>query len=172
MANTARLNLPLVTPGANGGEVKHNDMLRLIDQILCLSVVQFDLNTPPGGPSNGQAWKIGSSPTGAWAANADDIAIYSSGWNFVSVADGMVLHDDTDDVLYVCHDAATDTWKKYGSQCADVGAMTDSTGGSSSSTISAVSGTGDDSGINNALASLTAQLNAIRTSMRNADLMA
>jgi hypothetical protein len=52
-------------------------------------------------------------------------------------------------------------------QQTDPGAITDSTGGTPSSTISAVSGTGDDSGINNALASLISKVNDLRTASVN-----
>jgi hypothetical protein len=46
-------------------------------------------------------------------------------------------------------------------------ALTDSTGGTAGTTIAAISGTGDDAGINNALASLIAQLEKIRTLLIN-----
>lgn len=45
--------------------------------------------------------------------------------------------------------------------------LTDSTGGSAGSTIAAVSGTGDDTGINNALASLIATINALQAQLRS-----
>lgn len=57
-------------------------------------------------------------------------------------------------------------------QASDVGALTDSTGGTAGSTISAVGGTGDDTNINNGLASLTAQVNLIRTNLRAQKIMA
>ncbi len=57
-------------------------------------------------------------------------------------------------------------------QQADISALTNSTGGTPSLTINAVSGTGDDATINDNLASLLAQINALRTALEAANLMA
>lgn len=54
---------------------------------------------------------------------------------------------------------------------ADMGALTDSTGGTASNTLSAVSGSGADTAINNALASIAADLNALRNAVRAGKLM-
>ena len=42
-------------------------------------------NTPPASPANGDAYVVGTSPTGAWAGKASNIARYSTiagGWEF------------------------------------------------------------------------------------------
>lgn len=58
------------------------------------------------------------------------------------------------------------------SQQADIGALTDSTGGTVDNTVAAVSGSGDDATINNNFADLTDQVNQLRTTLRNLGLMA
>jgi hypothetical protein len=58
------------------------------------------------------------------------------------------------------------------SQAADMGALTDSTGGAVDGTLVAISGTGDDANINNNYADLINRVNAIRTCLRNLGLMA
>lgn len=54
----------------------------------------------------------------------------------------------------------------------DIGALTDSTGGSANTTLVAIAGTGDDANINDNFADLTAQLNAVRTVLQTLGLMA
>lgn len=44
-------------------------------------------NTPPGAPAIGDAYIVGAAPSGAWAAHADDLALYTSrGWVFVGTS--------------------------------------------------------------------------------------
>jgi len=57
-------------------------------------------------------------------------------------------------------------------QRADIGLLTDNTGGSADNTIANISGTGDDTNINNNFADLTDQVNLIRTVLRDLGLMA
>lgn len=65
---------------------------------ISLNAVEAQLNTPPGSPSTGQAWIVGTSPTGAWASNANDIAVYTArGWIFATPQIGLtVLNKGTD----------------------------------------------------------------------------
>ena len=57
-------------------------------------------------------------------------------------------------------------------QQANIVSLTDSSGGTADDTVAAVSGTGDDAGINNGLADLTAKVNGILTILSNLGLMA
>jgi len=57
-------------------------------------------------------------------------------------------------------------------QQTDVGVLTDSSGGSVDGTVAAVSGSGDDTTINNNFADLVDRINGLRTSVRNLGLMA
>jgi len=63
-------------------------------------------NTPPGSPAGGDAYLIGSSPTGAWASNADELTIYNedaSAWEFEgSPPDGFSVYVEDEDVEYTC----------------------------------------------------------------------
>lgn len=68
--------------------------------------------------------------------------------------------------------ADTYFFQAVANQASDVGALTDSTGGTATSTLNAVSGTGDDTTINDNIASLTAQLNSLRSVLQTAGLMA
>jgi hypothetical protein len=57
-------------------------------------------------------------------------------------------------------------------QQANIVSLTDSTGGTANDTVAAVSGTGDDAGINDGLADLIAKVNGILTILGNLGLMA
>ncbi len=57
-------------------------------------------------------------------------------------------------------------------QQADIGALTDSTGGSADGTLVAISGSGDDSNINNNFADLAAKVTAIRSLIQTLGLSA
>lgn len=59
------------------------------------------LNTPPGSPSNGDAYIVDTSPTGDWASNAKYVAVYTArGWVFIAPAVGMTLLVEDVDVFY------------------------------------------------------------------------
>ena len=167
---TTNWSLPYVTTGQSGGEITHNDALNYIDTIMQLGVVDFDLNTPPGSPTNGQAWKTGASPTGDWSGQADTIAFYYSGWLFVPLKDGMRLYDNTNNIFYVCRVASTDTWDVViTSNSAIVAALVDNTGGTANDTIeNLASGTvyaTDHAAIENNFADLAAKIEEIRVGL-------
>ena len=66
-----------------------------------LAVEDF-LNTPPGSPSAGQFWIVGTVPTGAFVGHANDLAYYEGGaWAFVDVYEGAVVADRDSDELWV-----------------------------------------------------------------------
>jgi hypothetical protein len=51
---------------------------------LAAGVTGYGTNTPPGGPAANETYIIGSSPTGAWAGNANKVAVYISAvWTFL-----------------------------------------------------------------------------------------
>lgn len=59
-----------------------------------LGVVNQTTNTPPSSPSDGDAYIIGTSPTGAWSGNARKIAIYEgSAWVIYSPQPGWQVYD-------------------------------------------------------------------------------
>lgn len=54
-----------------------------------LTVLGYGTNSPPGSPNDGDAYVIGSSPTGAWSGHANETAVYGLGrWWFAAVAKG------------------------------------------------------------------------------------
>lgn len=49
------------------------------------------INDPPTSPAQGQTWIVGTSPSGAWAGQANKIAHYLNGWRFYSPHAGHVV---------------------------------------------------------------------------------
>jgi hypothetical protein len=85
MSASANLALPFIEGGELLPDVTLNETLRLIDTLVQLAIVDRDLNTPPGSPSEGQRWivKASPSPTGAWAGHGNHIAAWQDGaWVF------------------------------------------------------------------------------------------
>jgi hypothetical protein len=80
--------------------------LSLLDAIIQLAVKDRDLSTPPGSPTNGDRYLVGASPTGAWAGQAGKIAIYYSGWSFLTPREGWRAWIDDED-LFVRYTGST-----------------------------------------------------------------
>lgn len=64
---------------------------------ISISSVLGQQNSPPGSPANYDAYIVGTSPTGAWAAQATNLAVYTRrGWIFGEPETGMtVLNEAT-----------------------------------------------------------------------------
>lgn len=57
-------------------------------------VINATTNTPPGSPSTGDSYIVGSSPTGAWAGHAGDIAVWEdSVWGLYAARTGEKVFD-------------------------------------------------------------------------------
>lgn len=109
MANTTgRLLLPYILQSQSQKEVTHNEALNLLDVLLQAVAQDVGLNTPPGSPTVGQCWVVGSSPTGAWAGKANQIAqaVDGGGWYFVVPFKRLRLWNETADEYYVYDGAA------------------------------------------------------------------
>ncbi len=61
-------------------------------------------NTPPVSPAGGDAYLIGTTPTGAWATHANECTIYSgTAWLFeASPPDGLLMWVDDDQYELLC----------------------------------------------------------------------
>lgn len=72
-------------------------------------------NTPPGSPSIGDAYVIGTSPTGAWAGNTGKIAICEVGTTFTIYAprDGELIYDKSQKVEFR-YDSGVPGWLLLG----------------------------------------------------------
>ncbi|AGH31356.1 hypothetical protein TVVG_00007 [Tetraselmis viridis virus SI1] len=86
MVTTPIFGIPEIASQQDQPEVTHNEALILI-QIL-MTGAEGQQNTPPGGPSEGQVYIVGDTPTGAWAGRPNKVAIYYGGaWRFLPGVD-------------------------------------------------------------------------------------
>lgn len=91
---SARLGLPMLVPGQAQKEWFHNEALALLDLATQSGVVAVGVDTPPPSPAAGQAWIVGTAPTGGWAGKAGSIAGWTEGgWRFVAATEGMAVWD-------------------------------------------------------------------------------
>lgn len=86
---TPRLDLPLIQQSQAQKHVTHNEALAILDLLVQLVVQDFDINTPPGSPQDGQVWALGDTPTGDWAGQASMLAArINGGWAFLTPQEG------------------------------------------------------------------------------------
>lgn len=91
---TPRMALPLLVPGQAQKEMFHNEALVRLDLAVQASVVAVGLNDAPDTPESGQAWIVGTAPTGAWSGQAGALAGWTDGgWRFVAALEGMAVWD-------------------------------------------------------------------------------
>jgi hypothetical protein len=103
MTDTANLALPYIEAAQAQKHVTHNEALRGLDALVQLAVLDRDLSSPPVGPAEGQRWIVGSSPSGAWAAHANEVAAWQDGgWRFYVPGSGWLA--------YVLDEAALLAW--------------------------------------------------------------
>ena len=89
---TERLGFPLLSSGQAAKEITHNEALLIADILIGGAVEVPPLNAPPASPVAGQAWIVGTSPSGAWAGKSGHVAGYTAGgWRFIAPADGIYL---------------------------------------------------------------------------------
>ena len=95
---TPRLALPMLQPGQAQKETTHNEALALLDLVVPATVLAVGLNAPPASPAAGDAWIVGTVPTGGWTGHARAMAGWtSSGWRFVAPRDGMAVWSVADE---------------------------------------------------------------------------
>jgi hypothetical protein len=94
VTTTPRLALPYILTQQAQKEVTHAAGLNRLDALVQPVVQQVGLNAPPATPAEGQCWIIGTSPTGAWAGQANRLAQRIGGaWSFVPQFLGLVVVD-------------------------------------------------------------------------------
>lgn len=83
MTTTADMGLPEVASQQVQPEVTHNEALQVLSAMLN-GVIDTGRNTAPGSPTVGDAYIIGTSPTGTWAGHANAVTVYTAGgWRYL-----------------------------------------------------------------------------------------
>lgn len=122
MTNTTNLGITLIAQSQAQKEVTANQAFTTIDALMNVGAIDRGLDTPPGSPLDGDLYIIGSSPTGAWAGQAGNIAYYQSGWKFITPNEGMTLWVNDEDLLYTFDGSA---WNSSGGGGGGAGALDD-----------------------------------------------
>lgn len=141
MSTSPDLGFPFIEEQQTQPEVTHNDAILVISALL-KGVISSGGNTPPGSPTDGDAYIVGTAPTGVWSGKANTIAIrYNGAWNFIpgfnnsgsqiapgARQEGMVVYDQAINGLQVWTGSA---WvARYLLTAATQAAVADATGGS------------------------------------------
>ena len=89
---TPRLALPLLAAGQAQKEIFHNEALVLLDGLVQPVAETMGEAAPPPAPEPGQCFLVGASPSGAWAGQAEALAIHGAGgWRFAAPREGMMV---------------------------------------------------------------------------------
>ncbi len=124
MARTPNLNMPEIEHGEVNGDTTHNEGLQIID-LHGQSIVEARTATPPGSPTEGQAWIVAPSATGIWVGQDNNIAHYygsvwnyytpQQGWRFYNKADTLVWqYDGLNWAIYIAGDnPPNQTWQAF-----------------------------------------------------------
>lgn len=88
---TPLLQMPEYVAGQLQPEIPINTMSRILEQGCTRFVVlAHDLTAPPGGQMDGDAYRVASGASGAWAGKDDHIALFiGTGWYFVEPREGL-----------------------------------------------------------------------------------
>lgn len=99
---TPKLVLPeLANAAAN--QTLANQAFDRLDQLVQMRVLDNDLSTPPGSPSDGEAYIVAASATGAWSGKEGQIAYWrtaANAWAFLVPANGWQVWVDDEALRY------------------------------------------------------------------------
>lgn len=92
--------------GESGWTNQYNHNAALLDFWAQPVVLDRDLATPPGSPTNGSAYIVAASPTGAWSGQAGKVAIWRTSlaaWEFYTPKNGwsVVILDEAKRSTYI-----------------------------------------------------------------------
>ena len=108
------LALPYLLAAQAQKHVTHNEALQLLDALVQLRVSRFDAETPPLTPAPGAAYALGALPTGAWAGQAAQLAVWQGeGWLFIPPQPGWRAWGEDVAELRVWQDGA---WTLLGAE--------------------------------------------------------
>ena len=92
MENTARLGLPLLSPGQAQKEVVHNEALLALDAIVAGCVEEEPRVSAPANPEPGQAFIVAQGAAGDWAGlDGKILSFTSAGWRQLDPFEGLSL---------------------------------------------------------------------------------
>ena len=104
MSDTPRLGLPQIAASQAQKHVTHNEALLDLDAFVQTSAKDRDLTSPPGSPSDGDAYVVAPGASGVWAAQDDSVAVYiDGGWRFAAPFQGLVAWVEDEALQIIFH---------------------------------------------------------------------
>lgn len=83
MTTTADYGIPLIAQQQSNPEVTLNEAIFMLQMLAGIGVIGVQ-NAPPGSPTDGDCYVVGTAGSGAWAGKSNCIAgRYNGGWLFV-----------------------------------------------------------------------------------------
>lgn len=97
---TPILGAPYLVEGQAIPETTVNEQVRYLEQgARWFSVLDRDLDTPPGSPSDGDSYLVATGGTGAWSGHDGEIAWrLSTAWEFIEPSEGMAAFVCDEDI--------------------------------------------------------------------------
>lgn len=97
---SANLSLPYLLPSQAQAQaqaqkhVTHNEALRQLDTLVQMAVQSFNASEAPPAPEDGEIHALGLAPTGVWAGQGGQLAVYNTNaWTFLAPKDGWRAWD-------------------------------------------------------------------------------
>lgn len=91
---TTILGLPTLEAAQNQKYLTSNQALSYLDGLVNMTVFNRSTTTPPGSPSAGDRYIVGSGATGVWSGEDDNVAIYvGTNWVFFTPSEGWRVYD-------------------------------------------------------------------------------
>lgn len=107
MATTNHLGITKIEQSQSQKEVTMNAALDIIDALLNTAIVDRDLTTPPGSPTEGALYIPLATATDDWVGQEGKIAHYTGGaWQFITPSEGLTLWVADEDALIVYNGSA------------------------------------------------------------------
>jgi hypothetical protein len=98
MTDSTHLKLPFILPAQAQKHITHNEAIATLDTLTQLAVLDRNLGAPPSAPVTGARYIVGTTPTGAWAGKANQVAAWDgASWLFHAPEPGwlaFVLDED------------------------------------------------------------------------------
>lgn len=99
---TPKLNIDYLVQGQSLGEVTQNTATNILESVAIGSAIDATLTAEPSSPNEGDVYIVPASATGTnWAGEDGKLAIYYSGWYFITPEEGMRFWVKDEDSIYV-----------------------------------------------------------------------
>jgi len=103
MTTTPKFGIPDLADQQANAETTHNDAVRLLEAMASRTIIDRDLTTPPGSPSDGDAYIVNATGSGDWTGHDNKVAVYiTDTWKFITQQEGnsLYLQDENVEVLW------------------------------------------------------------------------